>query len=111
VVDMIVDGALDAADHFGGRPPELFSGIARTEAPMPIAYPSSCSPQAWASASVLLLVRAMLDLNPSTGPTALSVDRRDLSGLGDLTITGLRCRGSTFSVGVNGGVARVSPVA
>ena len=52
-----------------------------TTLPMPVAYPSSCSPQAWASASVLLLVRTMLDCHrrrtvwrrrgpPSTSTTA-----------------------------------------
>jgi len=64
VVDRVVDGALDAALEFDGRPPELFAGIARSEAPMPVIYPSSCSPQAWSSASVLLLVRTMLGLAP-----------------------------------------------
>ena len=56
-VDLFVDGALEATRHFDGRPPELFAGVARDDVPMPVAYPSSCSPQAWSSASVLLLVR------------------------------------------------------
>ena len=61
-----------AATHFGGRPPELFAGIAREEVPMPVSYPASCSPQAWSSASVLLLVRVMLGLEP----TATGVELR-----------------------------------
>ena len=56
-VDLMVDGALEATRHFGGRPPELFAGVSRDDVPMPVAYPSSCSPQAWASASVLMLLR------------------------------------------------------
>ena len=48
VVDRIVEGAFDAAMHFAGRPPELFSGISRDDAPMPVAYPASCAPQACA---------------------------------------------------------------
>ncbi len=75
VVDKIVDGALAAATHFGGRPPELFAGIAREEVPMPVSYPASCSPQAWSSASVLLLVRVMLGLEPT--PTGVELRRRE----------------------------------
>ena len=37
--------------------PSCSPGVARDDVAMPVAYPSSCSPQAWASASVLLLVR------------------------------------------------------
>ena len=71
VVDRIVDGALDAAIRFDGRPPELFAGIARGEAPMPVAYPSSCSPQAWSSASILLLLRSMLGMEAALGAPTL----------------------------------------
>ena len=81
VVDLIVDGALAAATHFGGRPPELFAGISRDEVPMPVAYPASCSPQAWSSASVLLLVRAMLGLEPT--PTGVELRRREFSVAAD----------------------------
>ena len=56
LVDRILDAALDAAVHFGGRPPELFAGLARTDVPAPVAYPASCSPQAWSSASVPFLL-------------------------------------------------------
>ena len=49
-VDQLLDGVLDAARHFDGRPPELFAGVSRDDVPMPVAYPSSCSPQAWSSA-------------------------------------------------------------
>ena len=33
LVDRILDAALDAAVHFGGRPPELFAGLARIDVP------------------------------------------------------------------------------
>lgn len=62
VVDRLTDGLLDAAMYFGGRLPELFSGLSRRLVPVPVPYPGSCSPQAWASASVLLLLRANLGL-------------------------------------------------
>jgi glycogen debranching enzyme len=106
VVDRIVDGALDAATAFDGRPPELFAGMARSDAPVPVAYPSSCSPQAWASASVLLLVRTLLDLNPDH-EGRLRVGRRDLHDVKDLRLDGLRCSGQRVRVEVSGGRAEV----
>ncbi|MFL6205796.1 MAG: glycogen debranching N-terminal domain-containing protein [Acidimicrobiales bacterium] len=108
VVDRIVDGALDAAMHFAGRPPELFSGISRADAPMPVAYPASCSPQAWSSASVLLLLRALLDLRPAEGGAVLAVHRNDLSGVADLQIDGLRGGGHRHLLEVRDEAATVS---
>src|SRR5207237_1307786 len=57
-------GLLDAAAAFGGRLPELFCGFPRAQFKPPVPYPTSCSPQAWASAAPLLLVRAFLGLDP-----------------------------------------------
>jgi glycogen debranching enzyme len=42
------------------RLPELFCGFARRHGEGPTAYPVACSPQAWASASVFLLLQACL---------------------------------------------------
>jgi glycogen debranching enzyme len=55
---------LDAAHAFDGRLPELFCGFDRTEYPQPIPYPTSCSPQAWAAASPVQLVRTLLRFDP-----------------------------------------------
>lgn len=55
---------LQAAAHFDGRLPELFCGFARDEHPEPIAYPTSCSPQAWAAAAPIHLVRVLLGFDP-----------------------------------------------
>jgi glycogen debranching enzyme len=57
-------GLLDAAVHGGGRLPELFCGFDRTELSVPVAYPTSCSPQAWAAAAPWLVVRSLLRLDP-----------------------------------------------
>ena len=94
--------------HFAGRPPELFSGISRADAPMPVAYPASCSPQAWSSASVLLLLRAQLDLRPADGGAVVAVHRADLSGLTDLRIEGLRGGGRRHHIDVREGAATVT---
>ena len=94
------------ACEFDGRPPELFAGISRSEAPMPVIYPSSCSPQAWSSASVLLLVRTMLGLTPmgTAGPV---IGRTELSTVPDLALHRLRWGGEPVAVELSGGLARV----
>ncbi|MEJ7771683.1 MAG: glycogen debranching N-terminal domain-containing protein, partial [Geodermatophilaceae bacterium] len=60
----VAGGVLDAAEHFGHRLPELFCGFARDEFHQPVPYPSSCSPQAWAAAAPVLLLRSLLRLDP-----------------------------------------------
>jgi glycogen debranching enzyme len=44
------------------RLPELFCGFGRERGQGPISYPVACHPQAWASASVLMLLQAALGL-------------------------------------------------
>jgi glycogen debranching enzyme len=60
----VIMAILDAAVAQGGRLPELFSGLERMELPLVVSYPTSCSPQAWAAASPLLMLRTMLRLDP-----------------------------------------------
>lgn len=57
-------GMLEAATYFKGRLPEAFHGYARQLTEFPVEYPTTCSPQAWASGTPLLLLRAMLGLEP-----------------------------------------------
>jgi glycogen debranching enzyme len=56
---------LDAAEAFGGRLPELFCGFDRSLFAVPVGYPTSCSPQAWAAATPVHLLRSLLRLEPS----------------------------------------------
>jgi glycogen debranching enzyme len=60
----VIMAQLDAAMCEGGRLPELFSGLDRAEFPTVVSYPTSCSPQAWASAAPLLFLRTLLRLDP-----------------------------------------------
>jgi glycogen debranching enzyme len=55
---------LEAATYFKGRLPEAFAGYRRELTEFPVEYPTACSPQAWASGAPLLLLRAMLGLQP-----------------------------------------------
>ncbi|HET6915548.1 MAG TPA: glycogen debranching N-terminal domain-containing protein [Acidimicrobiales bacterium] len=87
----LIDAVLDAAAANSGRLPELYAGVDRSELPVPVGYPTSCSPQAWASAAPLLLLRTLLRLEPrldigtfATAPVAgnLSPDEVELSFAG-----------------------------
>jgi glycogen debranching enzyme len=60
----VIGAQLDAAGAFAGRLPELFTGLDRDEFPVPVAYPSSSSPQAWSAASPLLFLRTLLRFDP-----------------------------------------------
>ncbi len=60
----VVMALLEAAQSQGGRLPELYSGIPRSELPTLVSYPTSCSPQAWSAASPLLALRTLLRLDP-----------------------------------------------
>ncbi|MHB8341322.1 MAG: amylo-alpha-1,6-glucosidase [Mycobacteriales bacterium] len=55
---------VDAAAAFGARLPELFCGFDRGEFAAPVPYPTSCSPQAWAAATPLHLLRTLLRFDP-----------------------------------------------
>jgi glycogen debranching enzyme len=55
---------LEAANYFKGRLPEAFAGYRRDVTEFPVEYPTACSPQAWASGAPLLLLRAILGLEP-----------------------------------------------
>lgn len=60
----IASGLFDAAEHFGGRLPELFCGFDRSDFAEPVPYPTACSPQAWAAAAPVQLARILLRFDP-----------------------------------------------
>lgn len=60
----VAAGLIAASSYFAGRLPELFCGFDRALFPGPVPYPTSCSPQAWASAAPVALLVAMLGLEP-----------------------------------------------
>jgi len=60
----LVLSLIDAAVAQGGRLPELYSGLDRSDFGVPVAYPTSCSPQAWSAASSLLCLRTLLRFDP-----------------------------------------------
>jgi glycogen debranching enzyme len=67
-------GLLDAATSFNGRLPELFCGFDRQDFGVPISYPTSCSPQAWAAAAPRSVLRSLLRLRPDLPRNELRLD-------------------------------------
>ena len=57
-----------------GRNARAVSGISREEAPVPVGYPASCRPQAWASAAPLLILRSLLGLEPDVPSGRIIID-------------------------------------
>jgi hypothetical protein len=55
----IADGLLAASAAFGHRLPELFAGVTSAESSLAVPYPSSCHPQAWSSASAVVVAQAL----------------------------------------------------
>ena len=96
----LIFGLLDAASAQGGRLPELFSGLDRGELEVPVGYPTSCSPQAWAAASPLLCLRTLLRLDPwiPYGKTWLCPNLP--AGIGYLKVEGIPLAGSRVTVEV-----------
>lgn len=59
----VIEGLLAALEAHGGRLPELFCGFSRAEKPVPVGYPASCSPQAWAAATPFEMLRIAVGLD------------------------------------------------
>ncbi|AXJ09840.1 glycogen debranching N-terminal domain-containing protein [Arthrobacter sp. PM3] len=55
----LADGLLAAAASFGHRLPEVFAGVRAEDSAVAVPYPASCHPQAWSSASAVVIAQAM----------------------------------------------------
>jgi glycogen debranching enzyme len=77
-----ISGALLSALGFSydHRLPELFAGFGRGEAHEPVQYPTACRPQAWASGSIFLMLRAMVGLELLPVAAAAPALRRAADG-------------------------------
>lgn len=99
--DRLFQAALDVAAHHDGRPPELFSGVDREVIDFPVPYPTSCSPQAWSSASILLYLRTALGLEPPTA--AGEPPRLDPMGAGPVqSLSGIRVGNRRYTASGDG---------
>jgi glycogen debranching enzyme len=100
-------GLLDLAATEDGRLPELVAGFSRDEFRDPVPYPTSCSPQAWAAAAPLLLLRVFLGFEPDLVAGKLRVDPSLPPEIGDLRVEGIPLGSSRLTVDVEGDTLRV----
>jgi glycogen debranching enzyme len=102
-------GLFQAAEAFGGRLPELFCGFDRDTFSIPVPYPASCAPQAWASASPFWLLRTtVLHLEPSI-PNDLVACRPHIPGaFGHLSVDNLILGHSRLCIEATGTSATIS---
>ncbi|GAA2214769.1 glycogen debranching N-terminal domain-containing protein [Nonomuraea monospora] len=96
----IAVGLLRAARGFGWRLPELFCGFDESEFPRPIPYPTSCSPQAWAAAAPIHLLRTLLRLDVWEPYGKFWVAPALPAGFGELTIVDLPVAGGRVTIRV-----------
>jgi glycogen debranching enzyme len=80
---------VEAARSFGGRLPELFCGFPRARYPEPVPYPASCSPQAWASATPVQLLRSLLGAEPADDGSGLTLRPALPAPLGEVRLRNL----------------------
>jgi glycogen debranching enzyme len=85
----VITAQLDVAALTQGRLPELFAGFSRRDLSVPAAYPTSCSPQAWAAASPLLWLRTLLRLDPWAGRGQLWLSPRLPREIRELHVEGI----------------------
>jgi glycogen debranching enzyme len=81
---------LEASTYFDWRLPEVFAGYPRALTQFPVEYPTASSPQAWATGTPLLLLRAILGLEPDLG--GLRTDPLLPAEITHLSLKGIRGR-------------------
>jgi len=97
----VITAVLDAAVSQGGRLPELYSGLDRKELPTVVSYPTSCSPQAWASAAPLLCLRTLLRLDPWVPHGKVWLSPALPEGIGPLQVQRIPLAGRRITVAVD----------
>jgi glycogen debranching enzyme len=101
---------IDAAATAGGRLPELFGGFDRGDIGAPVPYPGACSLQAWASAAPMLLVRAMLGLEPDVPSGRIALRPRLATDVGPMALRGVLIGGHLVDIEADGDTAEVSGI-
>jgi glycogen debranching enzyme len=103
----IATSMLTAARHFDYRLPEVFAGYSREMTPFPVAYPTACSPQAWATGAPVLFLTCMLGLRPDPSTGQLHADAVLPEACQRLELRGVAALGRRYDIHVRGGHAEV----
>lgn len=83
----LAQSMIEASTYFDARLPEAFAGYPREQTNYPAEYPTACSPQAWATGTPLLMIRAILGMAPRG--SQLSVDPYLPPAIGGLHLSGI----------------------
>ncbi|MCU0272994.1 MAG: hypothetical protein MUE34_07175 [Acidimicrobiales bacterium] len=98
----VARGLATAAEEFRHHLPELLAGLSRAECPVPVRYPTSCMPQAWAAAGVLAVLSSLLGLSADASSRTVTV-RAGLAGWPDrLHVDGIEVAGERLQVRADG---------
>lgn len=99
-MDAVFSGIFQAATHFPEfRLPEVFDGFSAQQYPRPVHYPVACSPQAWASGALPLLLQTALGLEPDALHHALYIHRPHLPDwLASVTVRSLQIGNSSVDL-------------
>ena len=104
----ILRAMVEAAAHFDYRLPEVFAGFTRSHTGFPVVYPTASSPQAWAAATPVLLLQAVLGLVPDrAGPELRAEAVSAPDWLEGLSLTGIHAFNRRWTVRVAGGAVHV----
>ncbi len=108
--ELVVRALLDCAPFFDHRLPELFAGYEREGDAPPGVVPTSARPQAWAAGTPVLLLRALLGLEPDPDAGVLRVTAGELPAWAEgLSLKGVHAFGRRWNVHVEDGAAAVTP--
>ncbi|MBT2523094.1 glycogen debranching N-terminal domain-containing protein [Arthrobacter sp. ISL-28] len=91
---------LEAAEHSGGRLPELFCGFGRDQFAEPVPYPTACSPQAWAATTPIHLVTSLMRYDTHISRGGLWMDPVLPESYGDLHITNAPMAGGRITIDI-----------
>ena len=106
----MVRAMLDCAPFFDYRLPEHFAGYDRSGDEPPVSVPASARPQAWAAATPVLLLRALLGVEPDPVARVLCASATELPAWAEgLTLAGVPAFGRRWDVRVDGGAASAQP--
>ncbi|MEU9999990.1 glycogen debranching N-terminal domain-containing protein [Streptomyces sp. NPDC050848] len=97
----LLKGAVDAAEAFGHRLPEMYGGGLRTAGAIPVPHPTACRPAAVAAAGAVHLVTALVGIRPDAPGGTVALHPVRSAPLGAVRLSGVRVAGEAFAARVS----------
>jgi glycogen debranching enzyme len=105
---VLLRGLVDAAEQLDWRLPEVLAGYDRADTGVPVVYPTTCSPQAWAAAAPVAALTAVLGLTPDRAAGTLTARGAPPPDL-DVVLSGVPALGRLWTVTARAGAVSVAP--